>query len=33
MIAQTCQDFLDTEVFPVLDQIDKQEEGLINVGQ
>jgi len=30
MIAQTCQDFLDTEVFPVLDRIDNQEEGLID---
>src|SRR5210317_1460971 len=29
MIAQTCQDFLDTEVFPVLDRIDSQEEGLM----
>ena len=29
MIAQTCQDFLDTEVFPVLDRIDDQEEGLM----
>ena len=30
MIAQTCQDFLDTEVFPVLDQVDEQEEGLMS---
>jgi len=30
MIAQTCQDFLDTEVFPVLDRIDSQEEGLMS---
>ena len=29
MIGQTCQDFLDTEVFPVLDKIDAQEEGLM----
>lgn len=29
MIAQTCQDFLDTEVFPVLDRIDSQEDGLM----
>ena len=29
MIAQTCQDFLDTEVFPVLERIDQQEEGLM----
>jgi len=29
MIAQTCQDFLDTEVYPVLDRIDSQEEGLM----
>ncbi|MCK4346203.1 MAG: acyl-CoA dehydrogenase family protein, partial [Bacteroidales bacterium] len=29
MIAQTCQDFLDTEVMPHLDRIDNQEEGLI----
>lgn len=29
MIAQTCQDFLDTEVMPLLDRIDNQEEGLI----
>src|SRR3972149_5266110 len=27
MIAQTCQDFLDAEVFPNLDRIDKAEEG------
>ena len=27
MIAQTCQDFLDTEVFPNLDEIDKGETG------
>ena len=29
MIGQTCQDFLDTEVFPVLERIDSQEEGLM----
>lgn len=29
MIAQTCQDFLDTEVMPNLDKIDKKEEGLM----
>ncbi|MFH0760537.1 MAG: acyl-CoA dehydrogenase family protein [Bacteroidota bacterium] len=29
MIAQTCQDFLDAEVMPVLDRIDSQEEGLM----
>lgn len=29
MIAQTCQDFLDTEVFPILDRIDSQEVGLM----
>ncbi|HBB90554.1 MAG: acyl-CoA dehydrogenase [Bacteroidetes bacterium GWF2_49_14] len=29
MIAQTCQDFLDAEVFPRLDDIDHQEEGLM----
>ncbi|MCF8378304.1 MAG: acyl-CoA dehydrogenase family protein [Bacteroidales bacterium] len=29
MIAQTCDDFLETEVFPILDRIDKQEEGLM----
>lgn len=29
MIGQTCQDFLDTEVFPVTDRIDAQEEGLM----
>ncbi len=27
MIAQTCQDFLEAEVFPNLDEIDKGEEG------
>jgi len=29
MIAQTCQDFLDSEVMPNLDRIDSQEEGLM----
>ena len=29
MIAETCRDFLDTEVMPNLDRIDKQEEGLV----
>ena len=29
MIAQTCQDFLDQEVFPVLERIDNMEEGLM----
>ncbi|MBU1010753.1 MAG: acyl-CoA dehydrogenase family protein [Bacteroidetes bacterium] len=29
MIADTCKDFLDTEVFPNLDRIDKQEDGLM----
>ncbi len=29
MIAQTCEDFLKTEVFPNLDRIDNQEEGLM----
>jgi alkylation response protein AidB-like acyl-CoA dehydrogenase len=29
MIADTCQGFLETEVFPILDRIDKQEEGLM----
>ncbi len=29
MIAQTCEDFLEAEVFPVLDRIDNQEEGLM----
>ncbi len=29
MIAQTCQDFLDTEVIPILDRIDNHEEGLM----
>lgn len=29
MIAQTCEDFLATEVFPILDRIDAQEPGLM----
>jgi alkylation response protein AidB-like acyl-CoA dehydrogenase len=29
MIAQTCEDFLKAEVFPNLDRIDSQEEGLM----
>ena len=29
MIAQTCNDFLEAEVFPILDRIDKQEDGLM----
>ena len=29
MIAQTCHEFLDQEVFPILDRIDSQEEGLM----
>jgi len=29
MIRQTCQDFLEAEVFPNLDRIDAQEEGLM----
>lgn len=29
MIAQTCEDFLEAEVFPNLDRIDEQEEGLM----
>ena len=29
MIGETCQDFLETEVFPILDRIDAQEEGLM----
>ncbi|GAA4450048.1 acyl-CoA dehydrogenase family protein [Rurimicrobium arvi] len=29
MIAQTCQDFIDQKVVPVLDRIDQQEEGLV----
>lgn len=29
MIAQSCRDFLATEVWPILDRIDSQEEGLM----
>ncbi len=29
MIAQTCDDFLETEVFPNLERIDAQEEGIM----
>ena len=29
MIGETCQDFLETEIFPNLDRIDAQEEGLM----
>ena len=29
MIAQTCRDFLEAEVYPNLDRIDAQEEGLM----
>lgn len=29
MIGQTCRDFLEAEVLPLLDQIDAQEEGLM----
>lgn len=29
MIAQTCDDFIDQEITPVLDRIDKMEEGLM----
>ncbi len=29
MIGETCKDFLNTEVFPVADRIDAQEEGLM----
>ncbi len=29
MIEQTCEDFLESEVFPVLDKIDAQQEGLM----
>lgn len=29
MIRQTCEDFLETEIFPNLDRIDAQEEGLM----
>jgi alkylation response protein AidB-like acyl-CoA dehydrogenase len=29
MIAQSCEEFLEQEVFPILDRIDQQEEGLM----
>ena len=29
MMAQTCEDFLEAEVFPMLDRVDKQELGLM----
>ncbi|HER09987.1 MAG TPA: acyl-CoA dehydrogenase [Bacteroides sp.] len=29
MIGETCRDFLETEVFPVLDRLDAHEEGLM----
>ena len=29
MIKKTCEDFLEAEVFPNLDRIDTQEEGLM----
>ena len=29
MIIQTCKDFLDAEIFPIVDRIDSQEEGLM----
>ncbi len=29
MIAQTCTDFIDTEILPRLDEIDKQPDGLV----
>ena len=29
MIGETCEDFLNTEVFPITDRIDAQEEGLM----
>jgi alkylation response protein AidB-like acyl-CoA dehydrogenase len=29
MIAQTCKDFLEAEVYPILDRIDNQEKGLM----
>ena len=29
MIAEMCQDFLDTEVIPKLDRLDNQEDGLM----
>lgn len=30
MIGETCNDFLETEIFPVVDRIDAQEEGLMS---
>jgi len=29
MIGETCKDFLETEIFPIADRIDAQEEGLM----
>lgn len=29
MIGETCKDFLETEIFPITDRIDAQEEGLM----
>ena len=29
MIGETCRDFLETEVLPIADRIDSQEEGLM----
>ncbi|MCK4406796.1 MAG: acyl-CoA dehydrogenase family protein, partial [Bacteroidales bacterium] len=29
MIVQTCEDFLEAEVFPILERIDSQEDGLM----
>ena len=29
MIAQTCQDFLNTEVYPNVDKVDKQDRELM----
>ena len=29
MVKDTCRDFLDTEVMPIVDRIDKMEEGLM----
>lgn len=29
MIARTCEDFIKTEIFPIVDRIDSQEEGLM----
>lgn len=30
MIVQTCVDFLETEIYPILDRIDSQEKGLMS---